>query len=210
MKPPEKFDAEKMVKTLGELLDSPAYSEFIGADGGKYCFTDEEKKLIKERGKSFFEAYEKELINRICQSLGSASRDLGVQANGGVSEDDVVAKLEKQILALAKAVIMAKDESKVRRGKVASKATVEVIDFKYDLETRLAAAQMLNDGTGSFRAWSKEARSSLHDELKKAVDDAVLATDISSFNDNKLSRTLREWYLDQQRVLQLLPKVPPS
>lgn len=207
---PEKLDTEKLVKKLGELLDAPGYKEFVGADGETHSFTDEEKELIKERGKAYFEAYERELVKRICQSLGRATRDLGVEANKGVSDDDIVAKLEKQIIALAKAVIMARDDSKVRRGKIASKATVEIIDFKYDLETRLAAAQMLNDSIGSFRAWSKEARSSLHDELKKAVDDAVLASDISSFNDNKLSRTLREWYLDQQRVLQLLPKAPGS
>ncbi len=207
--PPEKFDAEKLHKRLAELLDSPAYSSFVGADGKTYSFTDEEKELIKKRAKDYFAKYESELIKAVCQTLGRASRDLGSEVNGGVSDDDIVAQLEKQIIAVARAVIMAKDDSKRRRG-TNKKAIVEVIDFKYDLETRMAAAQMLSDSVGSFRAWSKEQRSNLHNELKSEVEAALNIGDFKSFNDSQLSRSVREWYLDQQRVLQLLPQAPGS
>jgi hypothetical protein len=33
---------------LKKLLDSPAYTEFVGLDGKKYTFTEEEKALILE------------------------------------------------------------------------------------------------------------------------------------------------------------------
>ncbi|MBM4001550.1 MAG: hypothetical protein FJ297_18790 [Planctomycetes bacterium] len=205
---PEKFEAAKMTAKVAELLDSPAYKSFVGADGQTYAFTDEEKELIKKRAKLFFDEFEKEWLKRACQALGRAGRDLGVQALGTVSEDDVIAQLEKQIVALGRTIVMAKDEGKVRRGKL-SKSTIEVTEFKYDAETRAAAAQMLADNIGSYRSWSREARGGIHNELKAEVESALNIPNLKAFSDAQLTRPLREWYLEQQSVLALLPPAPP-
>jgi hypothetical protein len=207
--PPEKVDAAKLTEELAKLLDSPTYSSFVGADGKTYSFTDEEKKLIKERGKLFFEAFEKEFLLRACQNLGRASRDLGVEATGSVSDDDIVAQFEKQVVALGKAIIMAKDESKIRRGKL-NRGTVEVTDYKYDPDTRMAAAQMLTDAVGSYRSWSKDARGSIHNELKGDIEGSLNINALKAFSESQLSRPLRDWYLEQQRLLSLIPPAPPS
>ena len=92
------------------------------------------------------------------------------------------------------------------------KALVEVIDFQYEHDTRLAAAKALNDKMGSFPAWAKEAKEKLHEELKKSVDEALNIGNFKNFEDDMLSRSLREWYLKQQEILKLLPpaKKAPS
>jgi hypothetical protein len=205
--PPEKISAEKLSARLAELLESPAYSSFVGADGQTHSFTPEEKELIKARGKLFFETFEKEFLKLACQSLSRATRDLGVKATGAVGDDDIVAQMEKQVLALGKAIIMAKDTSKVRRGKVMT-SIVEVHDYKYDLETRMAAAQMLNDGIGSYRSWSRDVRGQIGTELRGEVDGSLNAGALNGFNESKLTRQLRDWYLEQQQVLSMLPPAP--
>jgi hypothetical protein len=99
---------------------------------------------------------------------------------------------------------MAKDEGKRIKGKV-DKGYAEVVEFKYDNETRLAAAKALNDKTGSFTAWATEAKGDLNKALKDDVDGALNIGNFKDFKDSMLSRPLREWYLRQQEILKLLP-----
>ncbi|GIW90384.1 MAG: hypothetical protein KatS3mg109_0816 [Pirellulaceae bacterium] len=205
----EKFDANKMANRVAELLDSPAYSTFVGADGKTHSFTDEEKAIIKERAKLFFREMEKELLKAACRALASAKRDLGVQVQGTPSDDDIVAQLEKQIINLARTIILTKDETKTRQGKL-NKSTVLVPEFRYDEETRLAAAQMLSDTAGSYRSWSRDERGAIHTALRNELDAALNLSNLKSFNEANLSRPLRDWYLEQQRILQLLPPAAPS
>jgi len=133
-----------------------------------------------------------------------APRDIGSKATGNLPEDDLVSKLEERIIDLAKEVITAKDKKSRIRGKV-EKAHVEVVDFKYDHKTRLAAAKALNNKTGSFSAWSKEPKQKIHEDLKKTVEDSLNIGHFKKFEDSMLSRSLREWYLQQQTILKLLP-----
>ena len=205
----EKIDAKKLNERLAKLLESPAYAKFTGLDEKPYSFTKEEKELIIKRGKKFFEEFEKDVIKRSCQTLEKASRDLGVQALETVGDDDVVAKLEKRIIDYAKEVIMTRNEDDRRRGKV-DKAYVEVSDFKYDLDTRLAAARMLSDNIGSFKGWAVDAKADLNKSLKDAVDAALNAQNFRDFQESILSRPLRDWYLNQQAVLALLPPKRPT
>lgn len=200
----EKIDAKKLQERLAKLLDSPAYTKFTGLDDKTYSFTKEEKELILKQGQKFFEEFEKGVLKRVCQTLETASRDLGVQALDNLSDDDIVANLEKRIIDLAKEVIMARNEQNRIRGKV-DKAYVEVPDFKYDLETRLAAARMLSDGIGSFKGWSVDAKGDLGRQLKDAVDAALNAQNFREFQESSLSRPLRDWYMNQQAVLALVP-----
>src|SRR5205807_1776299 len=101
------------------------YSTFVGLDEKKYTFTREEKELIVKLGKKCFEELEKEVIRQVCLRLTNASRNLVVEANGGVSDSDPVSKLEQRIIELAKLVVLAKDDSKRIKGKM-DKAWVEV------------------------------------------------------------------------------------
>jgi len=141
--------------------------------------------------------------------MENAPRDLGLEASGGVADSDPVARLEQRIIDLAKNVLTAKDESKRIKGKV-DKGLVEVVEFKYDHETRLAAAKALNDKTGSFKGWSVDAKSDLNKALKEDVDGALNVGNFKEFKDSMLSRSLREWYLRQQEILALLPAKPSS
>ena len=204
-----KFDATKMTEKVAKLLETDAYKSFVGADGETYQFTDDEKKLIKERAKELFDEVEEQLLTRTFGVWGALPRDLGAKVSGRVSDDDIVAKMEKQIMAAAKQVIMARDESPETgtriRGKV-DKSLVEVIDFKYEFATRLAAARALADRAGSYPAWSKEARAAIAKELKTLVDSSLNINNFKEFTDAKLSRPLRDWYLEQQRLLRELPK----
>ncbi len=208
----EKIDAKKLQERLAKLLESPAYTKFTGLDDKVYSFTKEEKELILKRGKKFFEEFEKGVLKRACQALEGAARDLGVQALENVGDDDIVANLEKRIIDLAKEVIMARNEEDRVRGKV-DRAYVEVPDFKHDLETRLAAARMLADNIGSFKGWSLDAKGDLGRQLKETVDAALNAQNFRDFQETILSRPLRDWYMNQQAVLALLPPrrpTPPS
>lgn len=205
----EKIDAKKLNERLAKLLESPAYATFTGLDEKSYSFTKEEKELIIKRGKKFFEEFEKDVIKRSCQALEKANRDLGAQALETVGDDDVVARLEKRIIDFAKEVIMSRNEDERRRGKV-DKAYVEVADFKYDLETRLAAARMLSDNIGSFKGWAVDAKADLNKSLKEAVDSALNAQNFRDFQETMLSRPLRDWYLNQQAMLALLPPKRPT
>ena len=203
----DKISATALSERLAKLLESPAYTNFVGLDEKKYSFTKEEKDLINTRAKKFFEEYEKEVVKQVVQRLENAPRDLDYEANGVLAEDDSVSKLEHRITDLARTVIMAKDESVHIKGKV-DKSIVEVVDFKYDQDTRMAAAKALNDKTGSFRGWATDAKGDLNKALKDEVEGALNSANLKEFKDSSLSRSLREWYLKQQDILGLLPPKP--
>jgi hypothetical protein len=192
---------------LEKLLDSPNYKTFVGLDNKKTSFTKEERELILQRGRKFFEQLEKDVVKQVCLKLEDAPRTLGVEANGGVGEDDAVAKLEQRIVELAKIVVMAKDETNHISGKLDA-GRVEVMEFKYDQETRLAAAKALNERTGSFKGWADDAKSDLNGDLKKEVESSLLIEHLKDFKMSQLSRALREWYQQQQEILGLLPAAP--
>ena len=202
--PAPRISAKELTEKLRELLDSENYETFVGLDEETYSWTEEEKNLIVERGSMLFDDLEEAVLHKVLQLYEKAPRDIGLKATGNLSEDDVIAKLEGRIIDLAKEVITAQDKESRTSGKV-DKAFVEVIDFKYEHETRLAAAKALNDKTGSFSAWSKEAKQKIHEELKKTVEESLNIGHFKKFKDSMLSRSLREWYLQQQAILKLLP-----
>jgi hypothetical protein len=203
----QRLSATNLTSRLEKLLDSPAYKTWVGLDEQKYSFTKEERELILSRAKKFFEELEKELIKQVCLRLTNAPRTLGVEASGGAVEEDTVAKVEQRIIELTKLVITAKDDSKHLEGKV-DKGMVEVLSFKYDQETRLAAARALDDKTGSFKGWAEDAKSDLNTQLKNEVESALNLSHFKDFKVSLLSRSLREWYQKQQDVLGLLPPAP--
>ena len=188
---------------------SPAYTNFVGLDEKKYSFTKEERELILKRSKKFFEELEKEVVKQVCQRLTNAPRTLGVEASGAAGEEDIVAKLEQRIIEMAKLVITAKDETNRLDGKV-DKGYVQVVDFKYDQETRLAAARALTTRPGSFNGWAEDAKSDLNTQLKNDVEAALNLSHFKDFKVSLLSRSMREWYQKQQDVLALLPPAPGS
>lgn len=204
-----KVDADSLKESLKELLESEAYSSFVGLDGETYSWTDEEEKVILERSGVLFEALEEQVLLETLKLYEKAPRDLGLAATGNLAEDDSIAKLEKRIVALAKSIILKRSKETRIKGKV-DKAFVEVPDFEYRYETRLAAAKALNDKTGSYSAWSKEAKQSMHASLKKSVEDSLNIGHFKDFKDKLLSRSLREWYLREQNLLKFLPPDPKS
>ena len=199
----EKFDAKKMTDRVAKLLETPTYSNFTGLDDKPASFTKEEKEVILARARAYFTEMERELVKRICQRLEKAPRDLGVLAQQEVAEDDITAKLERRIVDVTREVVTARNEDLRHKGKV-DKALVEVVDFKYDLETRLTAARMLSDGNGSFRSWAVEPRNDLAKQLKESVESALNVQNFKEFKEAALSRPLRDWYLNQQSVLGVL------
>ncbi|HZR20332.1 MAG TPA: zinc-dependent metalloprotease [Verrucomicrobiae bacterium] len=205
----QKLSATNLLAKLEKLLDSPTYKNFVGLDENKYSFTKEEHDLILKRAKTFFEELEKAVVKEVCQRLTSANRSLAVEANGAAGEEDAAAKVEQRIIEMAKLVIMAKEDDKRLQGKV-DKGLVEVTGFKYDQDTRLAAAKALDDKTGSFKGWAEDAKSELNTQLKNEVEGALNLSHFKDFKVSLLSRTVREWYQKQQDVLALLPPAPGS
>ncbi len=204
---PEKVSAAALSTRLEKLLESPAYTNWVGLDDKKYSFTKDEKELIVKRGKKFFEEFEKDLVKQVCGRLENAPRDLGFESNGVLGEDDLAAKLEKRVVELARTIVLAKDDDHPIKGKV-DRSNVEVAEYKYDQDTRLAAAKTLNDKTGTYRGWSTDAKGDLNKSLKEDVDAALNIANLKDFKDSSLSRSLREWYLRQQDILALLPARP--
>ncbi len=205
----EKISATNLLAGLQKLLEAPAYTNFVGLDEKKYSFTPEEKELMVARSKKLFEEFETEVVKQVGQRLENAARDLGLAANESVAEGDITAKLEGRIVDFAKLILTAKDDAKRLKGKV-DKSIVEVVDFQFDHETRLAAAKALNDKSGSFRGWAVDAKADLNKQLKEDVEGALNIANFKEFKDSMLSRTLREWYLKQQDILALLPPLPPK
>lgn len=205
--PAEKLNANALTARVEKLLASPVYTNFVGLDEKKYSFTPEEKSLITNRCKTFFEELEKEVVKQVCQRLENTPRDLGFEANGAVADDDAVAKLDHRIIDLARTVILAKNEDQRIEGKV-DKSLVVVTAFKFDDETRMAAARMLNDKIGSFRGWATDAKGDLNKALKDEIEAALNSANLREFRESSLSRPLREWYLKQQDLLALLPPKP--
>ncbi len=201
-----KISATNLTARLEKLLESPAYAYFIGLDEQKYSFTEEEKKVIVERGSKLFEKLEEAVLARVCDVHEKAVRDLALKANGELAEDDAVANLDKRIIDLSKVILLAKDDDKRLKGTVI-KSTVEVKEYKYEHATRLAAAKALGDKAGSYTGWSKEAKGELNKKLKAEVDAALNIDQFKSFEESMLSRPLRQWYLEQKEILVLLPPV---
>lgn len=204
-----RLSATDLTARLKTLLASTNYSTFVGLDDQKYSFTPDEQKLILQRGQEYFEGLQKELVKQVCLKLDNAPRDLGVEATGSVGEDDIVAQLEKRIIGIAQYVITAQSATNRIAGQV-DKSYVEAPAFKYDQDTRLAAAKMLNDKTGSFGDWADDARSDLNDQLKKQVNAALNIDHFKDFKPALLSRPLRDWYQQQQEILKLLTVTPGS
>jgi len=202
--PALKISATNLTARLEKLLETPAYAEFVGLDEQKYSFTADEKKLIVDRGSKLFEKLEEAVLSRVCAVNEKAVRDLGLKANGELAEDDVVAQLDKRVIEISKAVLTAKDDKKRLKGTVV-KSTVEVVEYKYEHATRLAAAKALGDKAGSYTGWSKEAKGELNKKLKGEVDAALNINNFKSFDESMLSRPLRQWYLEQKTILALLP-----
>ncbi len=205
----QRLSATNLTARLEKLLDSPAYQTFVGLDEKKYSFTKEEHDLIVKRAGKFFEELEKDVVKQVCQRLTSAPRTLGIEASGAAGEDDNVAKVEQRIIELAKLVITSKEDSKRLAGKV-DKGYVEVVEYKYDQDTRLAAARALDDKTGSFKGWAEDAKSDINTQLKNDVEGALNLSHFKDFKVSLLSRSMREWYQKQQEVLGLLPPAPGS
>jgi hypothetical protein len=207
----QRLNAASLTARLGELLKSTNYQNFVGLDDKKYSFTDDERALILDRGRKFFEELQKELIKQTCRRLADAPRNLGVEAgaNGTVSEDDITTKLEQRIIEIAKYVVTAQSETNRIAGKV-DKSYVEVPAYKYDQETRLAAAGMLAEKNGSFAGWSDDAKGDLNNQLRKQIEDALNIPHFKDFAVSLLSRPLRDWYQQQQQILNLLPPAPGS
>jgi len=205
----QRLSATNLTARLAQLLQSTNYLTFVGLDDKQYSFTDAERALILERGRSYFEALEKELVKQICHSLANAPRDLGAEATaeGIVSEDDVTDKLEQRIIAIASYVITAQSETNRIAGKV-DKSYVEVPVFQYDQETRLAALEMLGERNGSFAGWADDAKNDLNKQVRKEVEDALNISHFKDFAVSLLSRPLRDWYQQQQAILAGLPPGP--
>jgi hypothetical protein len=203
-----RLSAANLTARLGKLLVATNYAVFVGLDDKKYSFTKEERELMLARGKKYFEELEKEFIKQVCLKLENAPRDLGAEANETVGEDDITAKLEAHIVELAKYVVGTSTETNRILGRV-DKSYVQVPVFKYDQETRLAAAKVLNEKTGSFAGWADAAKSELNGQLKKMVEDALNIDHFKDFRPALLSRPLLEWYQQQQDILKLLPAAPP-
>ena len=203
----DKVGETNLMGRLRKLLDAPAYTNFVGLDEKKYAFSAAEKELILKRGEKFFREFEKELVKQVCARLENSSRDLGIIAQENLEDADITAKLEQRIIDTARLVLTAKDETKRLKGKV-DKSLVEVVDFRYEPEVRMAAAKMLNDKTGTYRGWATDAKGDLNKSLKDEIDGALNIANFKDFKDSMLSRTLREWYLKQQDILGMLPPKP--
>ena len=205
----QRLSATNLTAKLEKLLASTNYQTFVGLDDKKYSFTTEEKALILERGKKYFEKLEEEYIKQLCVKLEDAPRDLGYRANETIGEDDITAKLEQRIIDLAKTVITARVETNRIEGKL-DKSRVEVCAYKYDQETRVAAAKALGEKSGSFKGWADDAKSELNAQLKKQIEEDLNLSHFKDFQVSLLSRPLREWYQQQQELLALLPPAPPA
>lgn len=204
-----RLSATNLSAKLEHLLAATNYITFVGLDDKTYTFTPEERALILARGKEFFEKLEDEYVKQLVKRLEDAPRDLGSEANTTIAEDDITAKLEHRIIEVAKQVITAQVDTNHVTGKV-DKSFVAVPVFKYDQETRLAAAKALNEKTGSYKSWADDAKSELNAQLKKQVEDALNIAHFKDFQVSLLSRPLREWYQQQQEILALLPTTPPA
>jgi hypothetical protein len=204
----QRISAAQLTAKLDKLLVSTNYLTFVGLDDKKYSFTDTERDLIRQRGQEFFEKLEKDIVKQVCLKLQDAPRDLGVKANDSVSENDIVSQLEQRIIEIAKYVVTATENDQRINGKL-DKGYVSVPVFKYDQPTRLAAARMLNEDSGSFKGWADEAKTDLNAQLKNIIMDSLNISHFKDFQVSLLSRPLRYWYQQQMDVLNLLPPAPP-
>ena len=205
----QRLNAANLAARLEKLLASTNYLTFVGLDDKKYSFTPAERALILERGKKYFTELEKELVKQVCLKLEYAPRNLGNVATDITGEDDITAKLEARIIAIAKHVVTARVETNRISGRV-DKSYVEVPTFKFDFAVRLAAAKMLNEKTGSFKGWADDAKGELNGQLKKIIEESLNLSHFKDFQVSLLSRPLRDWYAQQQELLQLLPPAPPA
>ena len=107
----ERLNAGNLTAKLERLLTNANYANFVGLDDKKYSFTKDERELIAKRGQKYFEELCKQVVHQVCQRLVNATRNLDMEANGEVRDDDALAKLDGRIIDLARIVITAQDES---------------------------------------------------------------------------------------------------
>lgn len=201
--PTAKFSREGFVKKVGELL-AGTYSKFIGLDGKEHSFSETEKKLIQERATQYAEFYETQLLKLTLTAFSSTKLSLSRDAVGITDDENVLAKIEKQYVAVAREVITAQNPAKTKTGKVRG-AQITIVDFKYPTDVRTLAAGILNRNLGSQPFWADDARPSIRNQLKSQVEGPLLVSDLANFKDSDLSRSLRTWLVEQRTILALLP-----
>lgn len=196
-----KFEANAFSGKVAELLNT-VYAKFVGLNGKEYQFSDSEKQTIVNRAKSFGKYYEEQLLLASLSAFSDAPLNMGRDAEGVKDDEDVISKIEKQYINLAKEIILTTDSVRTRTGKIRS-VVVTVPEFKYSDKVRALATKILDNSLGSTPYWSTDARSSIQSALKSKVESA-LRPDDSPIKETDLSLVLRTWYAEQQKILSSL------
>jgi hypothetical protein len=202
---PVKYSRQEFVAKVNALLDGPTYSKFIGLNGREHAFTDDEKKVIRQRASEYAEYYEEQLLKLTLSSLGQNKLSLAREAEGMSDSETILAKIEKQYVGIAKEIITAVHPTKKVHGKVRT-AQVTVEDFKYPKDVRMLATAILAKDLGSQPYWADDARVTIRNTLNSYLESKLLMKDIQGFKESDLSRVLRAWHSEQRSILSSLPE----
>jgi len=67
---------------------------------------------------------------------------------------------------------------------------------------------MLGPTAGSYKTWADEAKSDIHEALKKEIDSALGLDHYKDFKPSVLSRPLQDGIRSSRKFLNLLPSLP--
>ncbi|HXW60369.1 MAG TPA: zinc-dependent metalloprotease [Myxococcota bacterium] len=83
----------------------------------------------------------------------------------------------------------------------------EIPHFSYNMPTREAGVQMLSPTVGLLSDWNMDSVAYISNELKRLMQNYVRTSDDGSIDMKLLPRNLRQWLLDQNRLLGLLGRL---
>ena len=218
---------------LDRLLETARVSRFRGLDGREHVVSDAAKAIMRERLLHSFEYAERKLYEGLLKvHSGQAFKNEAVAEQ---VESSLAPIAQHFILARAEEVITgalppkSAQEDKARSGndddaqEVATAGTAEgsttpeepqtpqaesvtVPTFRYALEVRTLAAQLLSAQLGPFVDWSEASRRQVRTAFDEAVKTALGRDlgDRSIVLENVQNRRLKGWISEQKRLRSML------
>lgn len=138
----------------------------------------------------FFNAFSKDIITLFAQTLSRVHFD----------DPNFQMPLEEAIGTMARTLILDRYPNKNPRDRN------ELPVFRYDQATREAAALMLNPAVGVLPDWSMQNLESISSELKNLMRLHGASQTGENINLFSLSRPIRQWLIQQNKILSTLGK----
>lgn len=199
-------------RRLEEHLKNEKVKNFIGGDGQKHQFSDQELALIAKTGHDYIKKFENEFMMAQLDALAEAKVDIESSISQLATADgSLQSQFEERLREVAETVLLTQSSESYVNGVVTyapdRHPNVVVAADAYSHEVRLKAAKLLSAKMSPTKGWSMVGRRHVTDQLLQRVKGS-LGEDLRKINEAQVAQPLREWVMQQKEIITLLAAEP--